>query len=56
VIVTAAQTQLAAMFTRTPHVTIPNTPSTGAIRVTVQAASDITPPGPAATLTLKPPH
>jgi hypothetical protein len=55
VIVTASDTQLAGLFTRSTHVTIPNTPSTGAIRVTVRAASDITPPGPAATQTLKPP-
>jgi hypothetical protein len=56
VIVTAGHTQLAGLFVRSRHVTIPNTPLTGAIRVTVRAASDITPPGRAATLRLKAPH
>jgi hypothetical protein len=56
VIATAGHTQLAGLFVRSRHVTIPNTPLPGAIRVTVRAASDITPPGPAATLRLKAPH
>jgi hypothetical protein len=56
IIVTAGRTQLAGLLTHSTRVIIPTTRRTGTIRVTVRAASSITPPGPAATLTLKAPH